>query len=798
MAQTFNYSIPEFFMPVYNDTVNSYRVDFKIDFHAVYDVDANTSDWTANIYIRQHEVPLFAYNTGGSFKYQITFPIWETDESPNSSLSLNDYAKPVLKGSAYTGNLTGDWKLLASPTLGGIKHNSSRGISASGWNEYVDVGSTRKSFKDYFEIRIEGPTNSMYDDFGQSSPEYATATSELYKKITWICKKYENSTITATHANIGEASTITILNGQDGGLLHTVYYSVDGGTTINQVGSAYRTDRQFSWIIPDELYAQIPNDKRGIVHVYVDTFDEGRGQIGTRQYTTLWGYTVYSECKPTLSPTIHDVNPNTIALTGDKNKIIPGKSYAEFTANATARKSSTITRVEVINGSQSIVKESGTFWSVFTNKFTFHVTDSRGYVTEVTYSPSSVPYVQLSCIVEAEAPTADGIMSFIIKGNYYNGSFGVVNNILEVKYRIKEINQEYGAWVTVTPEISGTTYQKTITLTGMDYLSSYTIEAYAVDKFGRVDANNQAVATLPIFDWGVNDFNMNVPMTVYGSLTVNGDVTVTGTINGEEGAGGGTGLCFGLCETAAATQAKLVTCGTFTDLIIGASIRVKFAYGNVAVSPTMNVNGTGPISIMRYGNSADPGYGWYAGEVKDFVFDGTYWIMVDGGLATTSYYGKTKLTDIISDDSFTALTPRAVYDMGIESGPWTPTLGTAAAVSSYSVRQGWYQKIGNVVTIGFNVTVATNSGHHGTAVSITGVPYNPKYAAFGGGVAYNIYTPANYIFEGWNIDGNGKITARTQTSNKTADGNLSIGTNAYYAYNGANMTLSGTITYTTE
>ena len=133
--------------------------------------------------------------------------------------------------------------------------------------------------------------------------------------------------------------------------------------------------------------------------------------------------------------------------------------------------------------------------------------------------------------------------------------------------------------------------------------------------------------------------------------------------------------------------AKIVNCDEFTTLQTGAAIRVKFSYANTASSPTMNVNGTGAKSIKKYGTTASMNGMWYMGEVVDFVYDGSYWVMVDGGVATTSYYGATKLQSTISNTDTVALTPGAVYDLGIASGSWTPSV---INTSSYASRQGWY------------------------------------------------------------------------------------------------------------
>lgn len=135
---------------------------------------------------------------------------------------------------------------------------------------------------------------------------------------------------------------------------------------------------------------------------------------------------------------------------------------------------------------------------------------------------------------------------------------------------------------------------------------------------------------------------------------------------------------------------------------------------------------------------------------------------------------------------------------GAMAGSWKPTLTTAAAVSSYSVQQGWYQKIGNVITIGWQIKADIKTGYSGTALAIGGCPFTPTYAAFGGGIAHNIYLTGGFCFEGWGIGTDGLITYRGQPCNNTAAGNLQINSTAYYPTGTSNttITLAGTITFT--
>jgi len=91
---------------------------------------------------------------------------------------------------------------------------------------------------------------------------------------------------------------------------------------------------------------------------------------------------------------------------------------------------------------------------------------------------------------------------------------------------------------------------------------------------------------------------------------------------------------YGICSTAAATAAKVVTLSDFDTLLTGVTIHVKFIYSNTAASPTLNVNSTGDIAIYAYGTSA-PGNtaatSWAANSVVSLTYDGTYWRMNDVG-----------------------------------------------------------------------------------------------------------------------------------------------------------------------
>lgn len=99
------------------------------------------------------------------------------------------------------------------------------------------------------------------------------------------------------------------------------------------------------------------------------------------------------------------------------------------------------------------------------------------------------------------------------------------------------------------------------------------------------------------------------------------------------------------CYTASGTANKTVTVTGFV-LEEGARVTVKFSNSNTASNPTLNVhNGsdyTGAKAIKYRGNypvsDSSNYYRWQSGDIIDFIYDGTNWVMV--GWQTYAYYAE--------------------------------------------------------------------------------------------------------------------------------------------------------------
>lgn len=219
---------------------------------------------------------------------------------------------------------------------------------------------------------------------------------------------------------------------------------------------------------------------------------------------------------PTFTYTLVDTNPDTVALTGDNTKFIKSYNTMHYTITGAAYKGASIAGYQIINGNIIRTTSSSAFFNTDNNNFSFKVTDSRGFTTEQTVTPTMIPYVELTVNLAASVNT-NGRATLDIKGNYFNGNFGVESNTLTLQYRYKEKGAEaYSAWETTTATKSNNTYEAEPIIVGLDYHKIYIFQARALDKLQTKNSSEITARALPVFDWNHDNFNIN------GDFTING------------------------------------------------------------------------------------------------------------------------------------------------------------------------------------------------------------------------------------------------------------------------------------
>ena len=451
-----------------NNSSGSYIIG-KIEWSSTKNVEGNYSSVTATLYCRKlNDSMTLTSSTGGSWAYVLT-----------------------VAGSQITGKtstrILSDWVAIATITAPNVSHN------ADGTKSINIVGS------------VTAPTGTSYE--GLTTGGSKSVALDTIPRA---------SSVTATNANIGSTTTITI-NRASSGFTHTLQYSFAGltGTIATKTAST-----SVSWTVPTTFYAKIPNNKSGVCTITCTTYN-GATQVGTSTTCTFTATASESLCKPTLSPTYVDTNTETVKLTGNNKKFVRYFSTAQLATGAAARNSATLTSQKITCGSKVANAGTATFTNIESGTFVFSATDGRGYTTTQTIDATLVPYVKLTCVLSKASASVDGSVTLTVSGSFYNGSFGSKTNALNVYYRYKITGGSYGSNVKIASVTkSGNTYTATFTVSGLDYTKAYVFQAYATDSLMSLYSTEQPVRITPIFDWGENDFNFNVPVNFNAGMTM--------------------------------------------------------------------------------------------------------------------------------------------------------------------------------------------------------------------------------------------------------------------------------------
>lgn len=315
------------------------------------------------------------------------------------------------------------------------------------------------------------------------------------------------SNVSATNANIGSVSKITISK-SNSSFTHTLQYSYNGTSFTNIVTKT--SAATYDWTIPTDTYNQLGiMGKSKTITIKCITYS-GSTEIGS-QTTKITAYAVEADCKPTVSITITNNSANT-TLTGSADTIINNNGGVVITGAATAKYNATIATNTISVGSEVYANTSKTFTSLPSGTIKFTATDSRGYSNTATANRTVIQYVKPTITIEKPVITTEGVATFETKGNWFNGSFGAANNTLTVQYAYGVVDGTYSEWKTATITKSGNTFSANITVSNLDYTKRYKFKTRVVDKLNTISSNEVFGQAIPIFDWGENDFQFNVPI----------------------------------------------------------------------------------------------------------------------------------------------------------------------------------------------------------------------------------------------------------------------------------------------
>lgn len=229
---------------------------------------------------------------------------------------------------------------------------------------------------------------------------------------------------------------------------------------------------------------------------------------------------------PTLNPTFKDVNPVTVALTGNENVFIRYASNVQFNLNASAKKQAKLTNYYAANGDNTVFATSGVLEAVTGEEFIAQVYDNRGYYASYIEEHTKIKgnwieYVPLTCKVKNGLLDANGNLVVTISGKYFAGSFGSESNTLSLMYNIRKNgaadNWRYITASNIQPD-SQNNYTYSFTIHDLDYTDRYLLTVCATDKINQEGSTTETIiGAVPVFDWGKNDFAFYVPVTINGA-----------------------------------------------------------------------------------------------------------------------------------------------------------------------------------------------------------------------------------------------------------------------------------------
>jgi hypothetical protein len=288
----------------------------------------------------------------------------------------------------------------------------------------------------------------------------------------------------------------------------------------------------FVWTVPEDLISYLPiTDTSGLMTITCSTYDRDGYLVGDPQGSTIHVMISNDTDKIRVSASVEDTNPTTLALTGDKNILVKYFSNAKATVLAVPLTGTTIKSQTITNSKNVVNGATATFNNVDTPLFTYEISDSRGYVDISSYTAPFVEYSKLTCNIFGSIIAVSGKTAVTIEGNYFNSSFGAVDNTLSVLYRYKVYGTEWpadGGWRQINPNPTEYNYRKELEINGLDYTKNYVIQAIAYDKLMTVTSTELTVSGRPIFDWGKEDFHIGVQLNLDKALNMGEDQSITG------------------------------------------------------------------------------------------------------------------------------------------------------------------------------------------------------------------------------------------------------------------------------
>ena len=195
-------------------------------------------------------------------------------------------------------------------------------------------------------------------------------------------------------------------------------------------------------------------------------------------------------------------------------------------------------------------------------------------------------------------------------------------------------------------------------------------------------------------------------------------------------------IWYGTCSTSASSSPKTITTasGDFS-LTTGNMLVVLFSHANSLSSASLQVDGGASKSAYPMDGTSDISNRWGSNELVMFAYDGTKFIMLEQGKASTTAYGITKLNNTVTSTSTseaaTANAVKSAYDNGgvqsVNGSTGAVTLTIPTDTSDLTNGAGYIT--------GYTETDPIYSASAASGITATDITnWNGKYAKPSGGI----------------------------------------------------------------
>lgn len=270
--------------------------------------------------------------------------------------------------------------------------------------------------------------------------------------------------------------------------------------------------------------------------ILITTFN-GNSELGQNLY---YADIPLKNTPPIVSATYEDTNATTIALTGDSSKIIKYVSKPKVVITATPQQQADIVSYSTIWGNSSSTTKETTFVNgIDSNILQVSAKDSRNWVGNISYdiTENYINYIKLGYEkFTLERPeTTSNTINANLNGVWFNGNFGVSTNTLELKFRYKEKNGEYGEYQTISLTTEGNTFSFSGSIgDAYNYQKQYDFEFALTDKIMSLVATFNVTSGESIIRVGETYVRILGDVRHKGNYELEGNANINGNLEVKE------------------------------------------------------------------------------------------------------------------------------------------------------------------------------------------------------------------------------------------------------------------------